>query len=143
MKHIQIAIKHSYTPYQMRVRFASPHTIAMICYLTCKTQFLMYVENVLCMCANQYKTVITMQYISMCQSTPLQNQKAHTNTCICKARHINDHIHAHIDVLRNPHIYAHTHTPIQKPMQTSVQEHDHDTSIDISTHHCTPPQCVK
>ena len=49
---------------------------------------------------------------------------------------------AHIDALTCPHIYAHTHTHTltQEPLQPSIHEHAHHTSICISTHHCTTLQ---
>ena len=120
MKHIPIAIKHKDTAYHMIVWFANPHTLFMICYLTCKTQFLLFVENILCMCANQYKTVLTRQYISVYPSTPNKQSISGLGSHLCKTQFLMfvEHVlcicaNHHNIVLTKQYISVYQGTPLQ------------------------------
>ena len=120
MKHIPIAIKHKDTAYHMIVWFANPHTLFMICYLTCKTQFLLFVENILCMCANQYKTGLTRQYISVYPSTPNKQSISGLGSHLCKTQFLMfvEHVlcicaNHHNIVLTKQYISVYQGTPLQ------------------------------
>ena len=118
-----LEIYETYTNSHQTQRHTIPHESVicnpiynfMICSLTCKTWFLMYVEDVLWMCVNQHTTVLTRQYF---QCIKAHHYKANKHIEILTYANQDTSMNTFMHTSMWLHLHTSMHTLTQKPIQT-------------------------